>query len=106
MVSIQLAESFFLGGGYERSPIITILSCAPMVNTCKSKAIKRLLACLIIVTLQLSQLEGLRKSWRRYIGWCSLSAVKTVCCPPKNNRDEDRAKEQELNLCNSVIHFL
>lgn len=35
MVSIQLAES----------------SVAPMANTCKSKAITRLLPCLIIVTL-------------------------------------------------------
>lgn len=75
-----------------------------MVNTCKSKAIKRLLPCLIIVTLQLSQLEGLRKSWHNYVGWCSLSAVKTVCCPPKNNKERDkaRAKELEFNLCSSL----
>lgn len=85
------------------SPIITTSSHASMVNTCKSRAERRSFGRLIVAALRLAQLEGLRKSWHRYTGWCSLSAVKTVCCPPKNNTRQRQRERSIESLFFSVI---
>lgn len=94
--------------GYVHSQIITILSWAPMENTCKSKAVKKVLPCLMIVILQLWQLEGLGKSYSiSTLDGVHFQLWKLFAVYLKITKREWKSRNWlSVPLCNSVNRFL